>query len=173
MSNHYSIDKKEKYWGSKGAGAILFSPEKKQFGFGRRSKNVDQPGLIGTLGGAVENGDSIKETVENELMEEIGYFYPLHLVDLFVYTDDEYQYHNFVAIIDDNNFTPKLNWENDEIVWIDYSEISKKELSGIHFGLESILNNNRAMNVMEMISNAAKKERVIDKSNNNEYIMSM
>lgn len=173
MSDNYSSGNKEKYWGNKGAGAILFSPEKKQFGFGRRSSGVDQPGLLGTLGGAVENGDGIKETVENELMEEIGYFYPLHLVDLFVYTDDEYQYHNFVAIIDDNNFTPKLNWENDEIVWFDYSEISKKELSDVHFGLESILNNNGAMNVMKMISNAAKKERVIDTVDNNNYIMSM
>lgn len=129
------------YWGNEAAGAILFDPASKKFGLARRSAMVNEPGLLGTFGGAMESGDSVQETLDNELMEEIGYFYPADARPLPVFEDKEndFRYHNFVVNLDMSSFDPVLNWENDAIEWYTYAELNSLEASEAHFGLAWLL----------------------------------
>jgi len=159
MNNYDAINKeildKTNYWGRKGAGAILFSPEKGKFGLGLRSLIVEQPGKIGTFGGAVDGDRSVSETVQEELSEEIGMLVEPILKKLNVYKDGDFEYHNFLAIIDDSMFFPELNSENDEILWLSLEDITS--LKNKHFGLDAILNDKEALSVLQRFDSYKKE----------------
>lgn len=154
--DHNETLKETGFWGKEGAGVLLFSPEKKKFGLGLRSSEVEQPGALGSFGGAVDNGDSIEETIGNEMMEELGHFYPPVLRPLMVFKQDDFKYHNFVAIIDDSTFNPVLNWENDGIEWMSLEEMQAAAPDKLHFGIKSILEDDKSVAVLQKIENAAK-----------------
>lgn len=134
-------------WGREGAGVILFSPQYKKFGLALRSETVNEPGTLGSIGGAIDKGHSIEETIAKELSEEIGYGAPISLHELPAYRDGSFTYHNFIGIIDDNQFDPVLNDEVDDIVWLSIDEmILRKSEDGLfHFGIQAILNHARAV----------------------------
>lgn len=131
------------YWGKSGAGAILYSPKRNKFGLGLRSLNVEQPGTVGTFGGAIDGNETIEEALYKELEEEVGMLVMPIFRELCVFKDDNFKYHNFLAIIDDSLFLPELNWENDELLWLSISEI--QTLENKHFGLEYILSDRESM----------------------------
>lgn len=153
--DHNETLKETGFWGKEGAGAILFSPEKKKFGLGLRSAEVQQPGTLGSFGGAIDNGDSVEDTIANEMMEELGYFYPPVLRPLMVFQQDDFKYHNYVAIIDDAAFNPVLNWENDSIEWMTLQEMQEANQEKLHFGITSILKDEKSVEVLQKIESAA------------------
>lgn len=146
-------DPDAEFWGDDGAGAILYSKESGRFLVGMRSEKVREPGTLSTFGGAIENGDSAKETVEQEVMEEVGYFLPMEIKELpaFESPDNDFRYHNFVAVID-NDFQPQLNWENNDAIWVTLEELKTIDEKKLHFGLTAILNNKDSMAVLESVS---------------------
>jgi len=141
------------YWGNEAAGVILFDVASKKFGLGRRSSMVNEPGTLGSFGGAIENGDSPTETIENELMEEIGYFYPAELRELPVFEDTEhgFRYHNFIAAINMSEFKPVMNWENDGIEWFSFSTLKNSPPGDLHFGVRWLLDQESTFSAMKQI----------------------
>lgn len=146
------------FWGKEGAGAILYSLSKNKFGLGLRSAKVLEPGTLGSFGGAIDGSDSIEETIENELMEEIGYFYPSTLRSLKIFEQDGFKYHNFIAIIDDSHFDPVLNWENDSIEWLSLEELQSMKPETLHFGINFILEDAGSVELMKKIETASSRE---------------
>jgi 8-oxo-dGTP pyrophosphatase MutT (NUDIX family) len=145
------------HWGRAAAGAIIFSPERGKFCLALRSNEVLEPGTLGSIGGAIDGGNSIEETLENEFSEEIGYVMPLTLRTLSPYKNGSFTYHNFVAIIDDKYFKPELNHEVDELVWLTLGEIQEKEgIPGVlHYGIVAIINDESSLQILRAIENAS------------------
>lgn len=139
------------YWGNEAAGVILFDPRNRKFGLGLRSAMVDQPGTLGSFGGAMESGDSVLETIQNEVMEELGYFMPPDLVELPRFEDNDkgFQYHNHIMTIDPQFFDPQLNWENEDIVWLSYSQLKSVEHDKLHFGMQWLLEQEPVHDIMK------------------------
>lgn len=156
-----AMTKNGKYWGEQAAGAIIFSMTMNKFLLGVRSPDVNEPGTLGTFGGAVENGDSIEETVDNELMEELGFYIPLVKRALPQYTDENFTYHNFVAITYEKpeNITIELNWENSDIKWLSLNELLEYNKDELHFGLKKLLENSEAIKVLSLLEKGAKKNQ--------------
>lgn len=139
------------YWGKEGAGAILYSTVEKKFLFGLRSDDVMEPGTIGVFGGRIESGDSVKETLENEIMEETGYFYPpSRVIPLKVYEDGDFRYHNHIAIID-QEFIPMENWEHDRLMWMSLQEVMALPPGDRHFGLNEILSDPESLKRLQLV----------------------
>lgn len=150
------------YWGSEAAGVILFDPESRKFGLGLRSAQVDQPETLGSFGGAMEPGDSVLETVQNEVMEELGYFMPPELEALPCFEDSGagFRYHNHIMTIDPQYFDPSLNWENDAIVWLSYTELKNQPKEDLHFGVHWLLGQDQTHKTMKrhIINHTPKSE---------------
>jgi 8-oxo-dGTP pyrophosphatase MutT (NUDIX family) len=134
--NHEKALDNTGFWGDRGAGAIFYSRKSKRFMLGYRSHEVLQPHTLGTFGGAIDGKEAIKAAIKREIVEETGYDKPFKLKALYVYKKGAFSYYNYIAIIDDE-FTPKLNWENEDAPWMTLSEIQKSRK--LHFGMQHLL----------------------------------
>jgi 8-oxo-dGTP pyrophosphatase MutT (NUDIX family) len=130
----------ESYWGTIGAGIVPFCVNTKRFLIGLRSGYVMEPHTYGGFGGKLDIDEGVDETIEiaakRELSEETGYYEEIELLKGYIFKDNNFEYHNFIGIVDEE-FKPRLNWENDKAIWITYQELL--ELDRKHFGLERFL----------------------------------
>lgn len=78
----------------------------------RRSLRVSKPGLWAIPAGRVEPGEEVLHGAVRELYEETGYVGRLRVIERLI----QPRFHNFVAVCDEE-FRPKLNWENDMAGW--------------------------------------------------------
>ena len=145
----FSNDSGEKFWGNYAAGSIVLSKKTKRFLLNYRSKYVNEPNVYGLWGGKVEDEDSIESTVLYELYEESNYNgIIVDLIPLFLFKNKNktFEYHNFLAIIEDE-FTPKLNWESEGYKWLTFDELLK--LNKKHPGLELLLKDNNSIKIIK------------------------
>jgi 8-oxo-dGTP pyrophosphatase MutT (NUDIX family) len=130
----------ESYWGTIGAGIVPFCKTTKRFLIGLRSAYVLEPHTWGGFGGKLDIDEGVDEAIEEaacrELEEETRYSGNIELIKGFVFKDTNFEYHNFIGIVDEE-FRPILNWENDETKWLTYQELLN--LPRKHFGLERFL----------------------------------
>ena len=130
----------ESYWGTIGAGIVPFCKTTKRFLVGHRSAYVLEPHTWGGFGGKLDIDEGVDEAIEEaavrELEEETRYSGNIELIKGFVFKDKNFEYHNFIGIVDEE-FTARLNWENDESKWITYQELLS--LPRKHFGLDRFL----------------------------------
>lgn len=159
-SQHYDTLKKTGFWGKQGAGCILLASDTKKIGVTLRSRYVQSPGTLGTVGGAIDENDDPKTTTKKEVSEELGYTGPLQLIPLLVSerltrTGDKFIYHNFLGIVP-SEFEPKLNWENDDLLWMTLDEL--KEQSNLHTGLKMLLNDITSVNIIKRYINESNRD---------------
>lgn len=143
-----SILERTGHWGKYGAGCLLYSKSSKKFMVGLRSEDVLEPNTWSTFGGAVDGDSSLIDTVRNELYEEIGILDDMiiDMIPIFVYNGKhDFKYHNFIAIVDEE-FTPNLNWENSDYMWLSVDGILK--LENKHYGLQALLNDTETIKIM-------------------------
>lgn len=134
------------YWGTIAGGAVLYCPKTKRFLIALRSSEVMEPHTWGGFGGKLDIDEGINETVEEavkrELEEETGYGGSISLLPGYVFKDKEFEYHNFIGIIN-NEFIPQLNWENDDAQWMTFEQLMN--LKGKHFGLSTFLKKSKSL----------------------------
>ena len=103
------------------SGAIILSKNTGRVCLQQRSEMCSYPGTWGVWGGKAEPGELPIEALIRELREEMGsHFeiiktYPLHR---FESVDGNFEYNTFVVLVEDE-FTPKLNVESSDYIWID------------------------------------------------------
>lgn len=134
------------YWGTIAGGAVLYCPTTEHFLIALRSKHVMESHTWGGFGGKLDIDEGVNETIEEavkrELQEETGYSGSVSLRPGYVYKDMNFEYHNFIGIVA-NEFTPQLNWENDDAQWVTFDQLMN--LKGQHFGLSAFLKNSLSM----------------------------
>ena len=125
-----------KYWGNKAAGCIFLSKDTGRILLAHRSNEVDyEPETWGTWGGKIDGSETPAQAVEREVEEETGYTDLFKLHPLYVFKDGEFEYHNYLVIVQ-FEFTPQLNWENDDSAWVEYGNWPKP----LHFGMVELIN---------------------------------
>ncbi len=132
------------FWGAQGAGLIYFAQRTKRFLLAHRSSAVEQPGEWGTWGGAIDRNENPLSAARREADEETGYHGPMLPVPLFVFRKNDFQYSNFLGIID-AEFKPRLNWENQGFRWCDFGKWPRP----LHFGFVAILNDPASIKKMQ------------------------
>src|SRR5690348_9904949 len=111
-----------KYWGNEAAGAIIIAKDTGRILLPKRSEKINyEPGTWGTWGGKIDAGETPKEAVAREIYEETGVDGVEKIYPLYTYTDEEFNYHNFLVLVP-FEFAPKLNWENSTSTWVEYGE---------------------------------------------------
>jgi 8-oxo-dGTP pyrophosphatase MutT (NUDIX family) len=105
-------------------------------------------------GGKVERGETLRESLERECLEEMAYFpssAKLFPLEMFTSEDNRFVYHTFYAMVDDE-FTPKLNDEHIGYCWCDEAVYPKP----LHRGLFNTLNYNIIQQKIEVIHESMK-----------------
>ena len=126
-------------WGNVGAGILPYCPSTKRYLIPLRSDDVLEPNTWGIWGGKIEDHDNgIEKTAIREFREETNYKGDIKIKSISVFKSDNFQYHNFLGIID-NEFTPELDWETSGYKWMTQKELI--ELNDKHFGLKNIIDN--------------------------------
>lgn len=144
---HYKALKKTGFWGRQGAGCLVLSRETKRILIPHRSPYVLQPSTWGVWGGAIDSEEIPINSVKRELEEEAGYSGSVKFITLSVYQQDNFKYHNFLAIVE-SEFIPQMNWETDGYLWTSIDELPKP----LHFGLEWLLEKD-GLKIRDIIKN--------------------
>lgn len=135
--------KEVSYWGTAGAGAVLYCDKTKRVLILLRSKTVDQGGTWTIVtGGAIDSNENPLNAAKREVFEELQYRGPIKktkLINIFSDIDDltgnEFKYYTFKFIVPEE-FKPRFNWENDDYFWWD----GRERIPGrLHFGTKDIL----------------------------------
>jgi 8-oxo-dGTP pyrophosphatase MutT (NUDIX family) len=103
----------------RGAAGVFFASRKtRRILLAHRSDSVDMPRHWGGFGGAIDEGETAEECVRREIEEEAGWKGSYELHPVFCFKSPTFRYQNFVAFVDEE-FRPRLNWENTDAQWFD------------------------------------------------------
>lgn len=146
---HSEAYKKTGHWGEKASGCIIMSRDTKRFLLGYRSKDVNPPKLWGTFGGAIDDNYSPEENMIKELYEETKYKKQNtdEIIFLHEYRDRTFSYYTYLVVINEE-FIPRLNWENEKAEWFDYNLWPFPMIEG----LEKCLDDMKVQNILLEIS---------------------
>ena len=134
------------YCSNKAAGCLIFCFTTKRFLVARRSVFVQEPLTWGTWGGSADEGESDSDCAIRELSEETGYEGELELIPVFKFTDGDFSYQNYIAIVQ-REFEPVLTWETSDYRWLSLNNFPKP----FHCGLESLLNDPKTIQLLESL----------------------
>jgi len=113
------------YWGRRASGLLIRSQHGRYLLL-LRSQFVYDPGVWGIPGGRVEDGEDPRDAAVRETEEEIG-SWRLRVFSQPIYVwrapDANFEYQTFFALSLSGEFTPTLNWENDDSTWASASEV--------------------------------------------------
>jgi 8-oxo-dGTP pyrophosphatase MutT (NUDIX family) len=126
------------FWGAfGGAGGVFLAQGSGRLLLTRRSLRVLQPGTWGTVGGALDHGESPEEAVIRETREELGIQVQHEDLQLcYTFRDEKtrFVYYNYAVLVPEE-FEPALNWEVSEHAWIEFGQWPDP----LHFGMQAWL----------------------------------
>ena len=135
------LDFNDKYWdtGLGAAGCVFIAKDTGRILLAHRSGKCDfEPSTWGTWGGKIDEGETPMDAVVREIDEESGYNGEYKINPLWTFEDPEYgfKYYNYLILVP-YEFTPKLNWENDDSEWVEWGDWPEP----MHFGLVALIKN--------------------------------
>ena len=148
-TRHRAAKEKTGFWGERGAGALFYAKKSKRFMLGYRSEEVLQPHTFGTFGGAIDDDEAIIEAITREIVEETGYDKSIELIPLLVFKKGTFSYYNYLAIIEEE-FTPTLNWENEDAPWMTLSQVMR--CKQLHFGIAHLLQHDPSLKTLSALA---------------------
>lgn len=99
------------------AGALVLAASTGRMLLLKRSRYVDEPGTWSVAAGAIRPGESARVAALRELREETGFGGPLYTVG----RAERFRYGgltmHYVEVITEEEFRPRLNWENTAYGW--------------------------------------------------------
>ncbi len=119
-----------------GAGVIPYCKHTDRYLLVRRADGVKLTGTWAGLGGEIDEGETPREAASREAFEEAGFNGKMILTHVYKYDEPKFEYYNFIGIVAEE-FTPDLNWENDDYVWAELGSWPKP----LHPGIEKMLAN--------------------------------
>jgi len=109
-----------------GAGVIFYARDTNRHLYLLRNDSK-HPNTWGIVGGKCERGESLRDTIERECYEEVGFKFAGHKlfpIECFTTPDGRFQYHTFYTIVD-TEFVPQLNHEHIGYCWCDVATYPK------------------------------------------------
>jgi 8-oxo-dGTP diphosphatase len=131
----YKLTKQGKYWGTQGAGLIVYKG--KEILLGLRSKRVKEAFTWSYPGGKIDEGESPQQSVVREFKEETRYdgdFTDMNLLHVFEDKEHGFKYFTYMAEVP-MKFEAIKNWETVTFKWFDIEDLP----SNLHFGMKHIL----------------------------------
>ena len=129
-----TTDESGKFWGDAGAGCVFYAHDTGRVLLSYRSEFVNEPHQWGVWGGAIDDGEDPRNAALREVREETGHSGDVQLRQAFVYTNGNFKYTTYVAIIP-KEFVPRLDWETEDFKWCDPGEWP----TPTHFGLKAAM----------------------------------
>ncbi len=133
-------------YGDIGAGILPFCSGTGKFLLGYRGQKVSCPYTWAIFGGKLEGNnaslDSIRKCAIREFKEETKFKGHMTLIKAAVYIEKYNEYHNYIGVVEDE-FKPRLNWENSKAKWVTLEEMYLIESK--HFGLEYLLKESKQL----------------------------
>lgn len=124
------------FFGNRAGGVLVYCSTTNRYLILLRSIYVLEPFTWGIISGKVDDTDvNIEEAVRREAIEEAGIYLP-ELIPSYVFKRPNFEFHNFIAIVDEE-FGPRLNWENMDYAWVSLENMP----NNIHFGLKELIEN--------------------------------
>ena len=133
----FSVEQKQKR--RHGAGILFLASDTGRVLLSLRSSAVSEPHTWGVIGGKIEDNESPLRAARREVKEEISFTGKFeHLIPAYVFKTKDFKYYNFVGVVL-NEFTPVLDYENDDAQWFDMHELPEP----LHFGAMRLFQNAR------------------------------
>ena len=104
-------------YGLNAVGCIFYAKDSGKICLVYRSQRVRKPHCWSSVGGKVEDGEELEEALRREVSEELQYDEKYKLDKICEYKENSFKYTTYLAIVD-HEFTPILNWENEDFIWI-------------------------------------------------------
>jgi 8-oxo-dGTP pyrophosphatase MutT (NUDIX family) len=143
-AKHAAQIDKTGFWGSVGAGCIILAKDTGKLLIAHRSDAVQEPNTWGSWGGAIDSKENPLEALVREINEETGYHGQIEVEPLYVFSKPGFKYYNYLAIVD-NEFTPRLDWENQGFIWCGLDNLPKP----LHFGLVALLKDEKSFKIIK------------------------
>lgn len=122
------INEARAYWGKSAAGMIAVCNNK--FLLCKRSMNVTEPGTWSYPGGKIDSEEVRPlDAAIREFEEETGYNELFRTRLIHTFKDKNFKYYTFACLVNEE-FTPEMNWENDDYGWFSFNDLP----SPLHFG---------------------------------------
>ena len=153
-AEHFDALDRTGFFGAQGAGCVILARDTGRFLIAHRSAHVEQPHSWGGWGGAIDSGEDPAEAVKREVHEETGYSGSITMEPMYVFKKDTFRYYNFLVIVD-QEFTPRLDWENQGFKWCEYGKWPQP----LHFGLVALFKDAKSAELMKNLSLKFRGER--------------
>ena|GEM_PF-762073 len=152
------------YWGNEAAGCIFIAKDTGKILLAHRSSKANEPNTWGTWGGKIDGAETPKDAIERELEEETGFYGSYKITPLYVYNDGNFKYYNYLVVIP-FQFSPELNWENDNAKWVEFGDWPEP----MHFGLKALLQHDgrKIKNIIDIINKKRNKKTINEVNINN------
>ena len=149
-------DEPTEFWGKEAGGVLVYCSTTNRYLILLRSDWVLEPNTWGIISGKLDEGENVKQAVLREAEEETGHKLG-NLIPSFIFEKENFKFYNFVSIIDEE-FVPKLNWENSDYKWVELNEMPEN----LHFGLKLLLENENIETLIEKNKNMIQEQNPKD-----------